>query len=53
MDLFEKWEYEMFFRTTAGKDVQWETKLKEKPFIIEELDTETIHHLDYIQRFYN
>ena len=51
--LFEKYEYEMFFRTTAGKDVQWESKTKEKPFIIEELDTETVHHLEYIQRFYN
>ena len=53
MDLFEKWEYEMFFKTTAGKDIQWKSKIKEKPFPVEQLDTETIHHLEYIQRFYN
>lgn len=52
MHLLEKHEYEMFFRTTAGKDIPWKTNTKEKPFIVEELDTETIHHLEYIQSFY-
>ena len=52
MELFERYEYEMLFKTTAGKDMQWKSKLKQNPFPIEELDSETIHHLDYIQRFY-
>lgn len=39
--------------TTAAKDVQWDTKVTQKPFPIEQPDTETIHHLDYIQRFYD
>lgn len=39
--------------TTAAKDVQWKSKVIEKPFPIEQPDTKTIHHLDYIQRFYD
>ena len=39
--------------TTAAKDVRWESSVMEKPFPIEQPDTETIHHLDYIQRFYD
>lgn len=53
IDLFERYEYEMLFKTTAGKNIQWKSKLKSKPFPVEELDTETIHHLDYIQKFYD
>ena len=52
MDLFERHEYEMLFKTTAGKDIQWKSKLTQKPFPIEQLDTKTIHHLEYIQSFY-
>jgi tryptophan halogenase len=52
MHLFEKYEYEMFFKTTAAKDIQWKSKIKLKPFPVEQLYTETIHHLDYIQKFY-
>jgi hypothetical protein len=51
--LFERHEYEMFFKTTAGKDIQWESKIKENPFPVEQLDTETIHHLEYIKSFYD
>jgi len=39
--------------TAAAKDIQWKSKITEKPVPIEQLDTETIHHLDYIQRFYD
>jgi len=39
--------------TTASKDVRWESSIMEKPFPIEQPTTETIHHLDYIQRFYD
>jgi uncharacterized protein YciI len=28
-------------------------KIVEKPVSLEQRDTETIHHLDYIQRFYD
>jgi tryptophan halogenase len=42
-----------FLYTTAAKDVQWKSKITAKPVPIEQLDTETIHHLDYIQRFYD
>jgi tryptophan 7-halogenase len=52
IELLEKHEYMMFYLTTAAKDIQWKSKIKHKPFPIEELDTKTIHHLDYIQRFY-
>lgn len=52
-ELLESHEYEMLFKTTAAKDIQWKAKVKQKPFPIEELDTETIHHLDYIQSFYD
>jgi tryptophan halogenase len=51
--LLEEYEYMMFFLTTAAKDIQWKSKVTQKPFPVEQLDTETIHHLDYIQRFYN
>ena len=50
--LFEEYEYEMFFKTTAAKDIQWKSKVTQKPFPVEQLDTKTIHHLDYIQSFY-
>jgi hypothetical protein len=52
MHLFETCEYEMFFKTTAGKDIQWKSKVTQKPFPVEQLDTKTIHHLEYIQSFY-
>ena len=51
--LFENHEYMMFYLTTAAKDIQWKSKVQTKPFIVEEIDTETIHHLDYIQSFYD
>ena len=50
--LLGRHEYMMFFLTTAAKDIQWKAKVTEKPFPVEQLDTETIHHLDYIQSFY-
>ena len=50
--LFENREYMMFFLTTAAKDIQWKSKVTQKPFPVEQLDTKTIHHLDYIQSFY-
>lgn len=53
MHLLERHEYMMFFLTTAAKDIQWNSKVKQKPFPIEQLDTKTIHHLDYIQSFYD
>ena len=53
IDLLETHEYMMFYLTTAGKDIQWKAKIKQKPFPVEELDTETVHHLEYIQRFYD
>jgi tryptophan halogenase len=53
ISLIKSREYEMFFKTTAGKDIQWKSKISQKPFPINELDTETIHHLDYIQSFYD
>lgn len=53
IELFENHEYMMFFLTTAAKDIQWKAKVKQKPFPVEQLDTETIHHLDYIQSFYD
>ena len=45
--------YPSMWFTTAAKDVQWNTKVIQKPVPIEQPDTETIHHLDYIQRFYD
>lgn len=50
--LLKKYEYMMFFLTTAAKDIQWKSKVTQKPFPVKQLDTETIHHLDYIERFY-
>lgn len=50
--LLESHEYMMFFLTTAGKDIQWKSKVTQKPFPVEQLDTKTIHHLEYIQSFY-
>jgi tryptophan 7-halogenase len=52
MHLFENYEYMMFYLTTAGKDIQWKSKITQKPFLVEQLDTETVSHLDYIQEFY-
>jgi len=51
--LYEKKEYMMFYQTTAGKDIQWKSRVKDKPFSIGNGDTKTIHHLDYIQSFYD
>jgi tryptophan halogenase len=45
--------YPSMWITTAAKDIQWESKIKQKPIVIDGLDTKTIHHLDYIQRFYD
>jgi tryptophan halogenase len=39
--------------TTASKDIQWKTGETQNPIIIEQTNTETIHHLDYIQGFYD
>ena len=50
--LLENYSYMMFFLTTAAKDIQWKSKVKDKPFSVEQLETKTIHHLDYIQKFY-
>jgi hypothetical protein len=52
LHLLERYEYMMFYLTTAGKDIQWKSKIKQKPFFVDQLDTETIHHLEYIQKFY-
>lgn len=41
------------FLSTSARDIQWDSKVKEKPSPVELPDTETIHHLDYIQSFYN
>lgn len=50
--LFEYHEYEMFFKTTAAKDITWKSKTDKKPFTIEELESETMHHIDFIKSFY-
>lgn len=50
--IFKKYEYQMIFKTISGKDIKWNSGVKEKPFLIEEIDTKTIHHLEYIQSFY-
>jgi tryptophan halogenase len=39
--------------TTASKDIQWKLKGTKKPVPIEQHDTETNHHLDYIHSFYD
>jgi tryptophan halogenase len=52
IDLFKSHEYMMFYFTTAAKDIRWDSKTKQKPFPVEQLDTKTIHHLEYIQSFY-
>jgi len=41
------------FPSTAARDIQWESEIKEKPISIELPDTKSIHHLDYIQSFYS
>jgi tryptophan halogenase len=51
--LFERHEYMMFYFTIAAKDIKWKSKITQKPFPTEELDTKTIHHLDYIKSFYD
>lgn len=53
--LLHFWKLDVPFTwyTRAAKDIQWKSKLTEKPVPIERDETETIHHLDYIQRFYN
>jgi hypothetical protein len=45
--------YPSMWITTAAKDIQWESNIKQKPVPIEQVDTKTIHHLDYIQKFYD
>ena len=39
------------FLSTAARDIQWNTYI-EKPMPIELPDVETMHHLDYIEKFY-
>lgn len=51
--LLENHEYEMFFKTTAGKDITWNSNIKTIPFVINEIETKTVHHLNYIDNFYN
>lgn len=40
---------------TAAKDIQWKSKITKTPVLVspERQELETIHHLDYIQRFYD
>ncbi len=50
-ELFLMLEYQMLYKTMAGKDIRLKTKNNRKPYLLEELDTTTIHHLDYINQF--
>lgn len=43
---------DMFFYTTAAKDVQWNLNYKRKPFVIPSVKSKSIHHLDYIELFH-
>jgi hypothetical protein len=45
-------ESAMILHTTAGKDIQWKFKSKQKLFALNQVDTPTIHHLKYIEKFY-
>jgi tryptophan halogenase len=51
-ELFDRYEYEMFFKTIAAKDIKWKSKIKHVPYKIEQQDSKTIHHLEYIENFY-
>jgi tryptophan halogenase len=51
--LSDRHEFLMLHQTTASKDVQWESKTKQKPFLIDELDTKKVHHLDFIESLYD
>ena len=46
-------EFLMLHQTTASKDIQWKSKTKQQPFLIDELDTKKVHHLDFIETFYD
>jgi tryptophan 7-halogenase len=50
-------ELEMFYKTTAGKDIQWKSNINKKPIPMENdektIDKNTIHHLEYIESFYH
>ena len=41
------------FSKQLQEKIQWKSMIKNKPYPIEQIDTEVIHHLDYIQSFYN
>lgn len=43
----------MFYYTTAAKDIQWKSHVNSVIFPVKDIHTETIHHLDYIEKFYD
>jgi len=49
--LSERFEFMMLFHTSSGKDLQWNSMIKELPVILKDIDGETVHHMDYIQKF--
>ncbi len=49
--LSERFEFMMLFHTSSGKDLQWNSKIKDMPTIIKDIDTEKVHHLDYINTY--
>lgn len=51
LENFSFGETMMFSFTKSAKDINWESKTKEKPFHLEQLESKTIHHLDYISSF--
>jgi tryptophan halogenase len=50
-ELFMMFEYPMLYKTIAGKDFSIETENKNKPYLLDEPDTKTVHHIDYINQF--
>lgn len=50
-ELFLMLEYQMLYKTLAGKDISWKTNNKTTPYLLQEVDTKTVHHLDYIDQF--
>lgn len=47
------WDYHglppyVFNQTLAARHISWETKTNELPFLLQERDAKTIHHLDFI-----
>jgi tryptophan halogenase len=52
LENFSFGETMMFSFTKSAKDINWESKTKEKPFPLEQLESKTIHHLDYISSFF-